>query len=63
MKKYYRDFYGNTASISKTNDSRFRLKVRVSNGQLVHNKVYDTERGAKIALGRSSDGWKELKAS
>ena len=59
MKRFYKDFYGCSASISETN-GKFRLKVRLPNGTLDTNKVYNTERGAKSAMSRSSDGWNEV---
>ncbi len=56
MKKYYRDFYGCTASITKVEDG-FRLRVSLPNGRCRMSKVYSTERGARIAMGRLSDSW------
>ncbi len=60
-KRYFKDFYGCTDSIGKTRDGKFRLKVAIPGRTGRINKVYDTERGARIALGRSSDGWNEVK--
>ncbi len=60
MKKLYRDVYGCTASIGKTRDGRFRLKVAIPSGAVHTNKVYDTERGARNVMGRFSDGWMEV---
>lgn len=58
MKKYYKDFYGATASIAQAPDG-FRLKV--SAGGMRHtNKVYATERGAKSAMNRMGDSWNEI---
>ena len=58
MKTYYRDPYGCTASIrTKKADQTATLTVRNPYGKLVHKKQYKTERGAKVALGKLSDGW------
>lgn len=63
MKKYFRDFYGCTASIlsGKQWDS-IALHVRDPYGKLIYTKHYTTERGARIALGKLSDGWREIKS-
>jgi len=58
MKKYYRDFYGCTASISKVRDG-YKLRVCEGHGKLFHKGIYRTERGAKIALGKTGDCWEE----
>lgn len=57
--KYYRDFYGGTASIRERRDSTWLLTVRTCYGNRIHCKAYPTERGARIAMGRLSDAWKE----
>ena len=58
--EYYRDFYGCHASI-KSSAGRYRLKVVTPNGTIVfHNKLYDTYRGARIALGRICEGTQKL---
>ena len=57
MKKYYRDFYGATASI-KAVHAGYRLTV--SAGGKRTTKTYSTERGARIALGKYSDAWREV---
>lgn len=59
MKKYYRSFYGSTASITVRKDGTAKLSMWFGNHREV--KVYKTERGAKIAMGKASDGWKEVK--
>lgn len=58
MKKYYRDFYGGTASIQKTRKG-YKLTVCDGYGRAFLKKVYATERGAKIAMGKTSDCWEE----
>ena len=62
MKKYYRDFYGGTATIAPARGGGFRLKVAAKFGPVHTNKVYKTERGARTAMGRLSDGWNEVPA-
>ena len=65
MKKYYKDFYGSTASIEEVQNGGatfFRLKTCCSNGLIREQKHYKTFRGARIALGRMSDDWKEVKS-
>lgn len=59
MKRYYKDFYGTTASITKRRDGTAKL-VMCAGGKR-ESKVYNSERGARIAMGKSSDGWYEVK--
>ena len=59
-KEYYRDPYGCTASILIHPTGKCLLSVRVPQGDLIHSKTYSTYRGARIALGRLSDGMMEL---
>lgn len=61
MKKNYRDFYGGTASISVNRDGSAKLVVRDGYGRKLISKEYATERGAKIAMGKCSDCWRETK--
>lgn len=64
MKKYYKDFYGSTASIEEIHRGDaiyFLLKTCCSNGINRERKHYKTFRGARIALGRTSDCWNEVK--
>jgi|GEM_PF-2954293 len=56
----YRDFYGCTASSTPTRDGRYRLKMRPPHSILCANKVYNTFRGARVALGKLSDCWEEV---
>ena len=56
--EYYRDFYGSTASL-KERGNRFILTVRLSDGRLYSKKSYTSRRGAKIALGKMGECWKE----
>ena len=59
MKKYFKDFYGSTASISKVKDG-FRLKVCNPYGICHLNKVYTTEQNARRSMGRLSECWREV---
>lgn len=59
MTTRFRDFYGGTASI-KVGASGAVLTVRTYGGKLTHKKTYATERGAKIAMGRISEGWEKI---
>lgn len=61
MKRYFRDFYGCTASIRTRYSGRTELVIRTSLGGLVLRREYDTERGARIAMGQYSDCWTEQK--
>ena len=56
-KRVFKDFYGATASISQTYDG---YRLRTCAGGRRTNKVYSTYRGARIAMGRMGDGWKEV---
>lgn len=58
-KEYYRDPYGCTASILRHPDGRSLLSVRIPQGDLIHSKTYTTYRGARIALGKLSEGMME----
>lgn len=60
MKKNYKDFYGCTASITVARDGRAKLVMRTAGGKLIARGEYKTERGARIAMGRSSDGWRQI---
>lgn len=55
-KEYFRDSYGCTASILRHHDGRSLLTVRIPQGDLVHSKTYSTYRGARIALGKLTEG-------
>ena len=57
---YWKDFYGCTASI-KHNDNGADLTIRTPSGELIHKKHYATLKGAKIAMGKSSDEWHFIK--
>lgn len=55
-KQYFKDFYGNTASITDTGEG-YKLICRNIYGKLWHRKIYSTAIGAKIALSKTGDGW------
>jgi hypothetical protein len=59
--KQFKDFYGCHAYIKDLLTGGVRLTVYTPGGRLFHAKNYSTERGAKIAMGRMSDGWNEIK--
>ncbi|KAF5039120.1 hypothetical protein DSECCO2_547320 [anaerobic digester metagenome] len=60
MKRRFKDFYGCTASISKTKSGQYRLKISLPHGFVQINKVYPTERGARNVMGRYSEYWEEV---
>ena len=55
MMKIYHDYYGGTASI-REHCGHYVLKCRTCHGDIYHHKSYKTFRGAKIALGRITEG-------
>ena len=55
-KEYYRDPYGCTASITRNPDGTAKLTVRTQSGSLIRNDSFASYQGAKIALGKMSDG-------
>ena len=58
-KIYYKDWYGNTASINRLNNS---LIICNQNGGIIVNKIYNSLKGCKIALGIYGEGsFKEVK--
>lgn len=61
MKRYFRSIYGATASIQTHRDGTATLTVFC--GGKRHRKTYNTERGARIALGKWSDDWTEKKGA
>lgn len=60
IREFYRDPYGCTASITHdTATGKCLLTVRIPHGDLIHSKTYDTHKGARIALGKMSEGMME----
>jgi hypothetical protein len=57
MKKFYKDFYGCTASIEEHRDGSATLRMVAGNTRT--KKTFKTVRGAKQSMYRASDGWKE----
>lgn len=57
VSEYYKDFYGCTASVVHNNNGAV-LTIRTESGQLVKKQKYATRRGAMIAMGKCSDGWR-----
>lgn len=57
MLKTYQDFYGNHATIRVFRSGSARLTIRGVGAKLIYAKNYKTEKGARIAMGRLSDGW------
>lgn len=56
--EFYKDPYGCTASIAPHHIG-FRVKIKTDRGDLIHDKIYSTYRGAKVALGKVSEGMME----
>lgn len=59
--RYFKDFYGCTASI-KENAGCYWLRVSNAHGRRIKNAAYETYRGARSAMGRMGDCWKEVTA-
>ena len=57
MREFYKDFYGCAASIRIEKDGTAHLTVTTPGGHCVHKKSYNSKRGAKIAMGKLSEGW------
>lgn len=60
IKKTFETFYGGRATITETREGTFRLKLWTSHGSLTTNKIYSTYKGARGALGKLTDGVKEV---
>ena len=61
MKRYFKSIYGASASIQTHRDGTATLVVFC--GGKRYRKTYNTERGARIALGKWSDDWTEKKGA
>lgn len=59
-KQFFRDCYGNTASITKTGEA-FKLICRDYYGKVWKRGEYATARGAKYALAMTGEGWHTTK--
>lgn len=58
-KKIFKDLYGNTASIQWC-QGHYLLTCRNTNGKVWKKSEYATEKGARIALGKTGEGWREI---
>ena len=59
MRAYYVDFYGCHADLCQyLNRETTRLTIRSRDGAIIHRKEYRTWRGAKIAMGKLGDCWR-----
>jgi len=59
--KYFKLMYGGTASIRLNKDGSATLKACDANGKFFYGKCYGSERAAKVALGKLTDGYEEIK--
>ena len=60
MAKHFKDFYGCSATIWVNYDGSAHLVI-YNRQEMIVDKYYNSFRGAKIAMGKYSDGWYELK--
>lgn len=60
MRYVFTDFYGCEANLTEYDDGTVRCIVYNNRGIIFHDKFYKTFRGAKIAIGKMSDGTMEL---
>lgn len=59
MRAFYTDFYGCHADLCQfIHSEKTRLTIRDPYGKVIHRKVYNTWRGARIAMGKLGDCWK-----
>lgn len=59
MIKIYHGFYGEHACIRVFGNGSARLVIRDCYSRIIWAKNYDSFRGARIAMGRLGDGWRE----
>lgn len=57
MVEKYKDFYGCTAKINRQSDGTCKLVIKTSQGKTIKNTTYNSYKGAKIAMGKSSNAW------
>ena len=61
MTRYiFRDFYGCEAQVTEYDDGTARAIVYSNRGIIFHDKFYSSFRGARIAIGKMSDGTAKL---
>lgn len=59
MRAFYTDFYGCHADLCQMmHSNETRLTIRDPYGNIIHRKYYCTWRGARIAMGKLSDCWR-----
>ena len=59
--EYYKDFYGSTAVLRMLSDGKFYLTVTNQYGiHLCKRRPFLSHKGARIALGKMSDGTMKL---
>ena len=59
MRAFYTDFYGCHADLCQyLHSETTRLTIRDSRGNIIHRKEYRSWRGAKIAMGKMGDCWR-----
>ena len=59
MRAFYVDFYGCHADLCQyLHQETTRLTIRDSRGNLIIRKEYRTWRGARIAMGKYGDCWR-----
>ena len=60
MRWIFHDLYGCEAYVTEKRNGSVRVVIYRRDGVVFHDKVYKSFRGARIALGRLSDGTMEL---
>lgn len=58
MRAFFVDFYGCHADLCQYRSGRTRLIIRSPQGFIIHEKEYRTWRGAKIAMSKLGDCWR-----
>lgn len=53
----FRDFYGCSGYVRRFKNGSARLTIHNPQGYLIWARNYQTYRGARIAMGKLSDGW------
>lgn len=64
MKEKYKNIYGSEATITETEDGKYELFLTRPEGystfKFVCGKIYETYRGAKIAMGKFDHDWRKI---
>ena len=58
MRAFFVDFYGCHADLCQYRSGTTRLIIRNPHGTVIHRKEYRTWRGARIAMGKLGDCWR-----